>query len=97
MRFRRQHPIGPYIVDFVCLERRLIVEVDGGHHTEDDQVAHDARRDRWLSAEGYRVLRFPAIDIFQNLACAVDSIWAALQEASVVGASRHPHQERHRT
>ena len=37
VRFRRQHPIGPYIVDFVCLERRLVVEVDGGHHTEDDQ------------------------------------------------------------
>ena len=50
-RFRRQHPIGRYVVDFVCLERRLVVEVDGGQHTEDDQVAHDVRRDRWLEAE----------------------------------------------
>ena len=97
MRFRRQHPIGPYIADFVCLERRLVVEVDGGHHTEDSQIAHDARRDRWLEAEGYRVLRFPAIDVFQNLDGVVDSIWAALQEASDACVSRHPHQERHRT
>ena len=52
MRFRRQHPIGRYIVDFVCLERRLVVEVDGGQHTEDDQIAHDARRDRWLRDGG---------------------------------------------
>jgi very-short-patch-repair endonuclease len=97
MRFRRQHPIGAYIVDFVCLERRLVVEVDGGHHTEDDQIAYDARRDRWLDAEGYRVLRVPAIDVFQNLDGVVDTIWAALQEAPDAHASRHPHQERHRT
>ena len=97
MRFRRQHPIGPYIADFVCLERHLVIEVDGGHHTEDDQIAHDARRDRWLNSEGYRILRFPAIDVFQNLEGVVDSIWAALQEAPAGDVSRHPHQERHRT
>ena len=97
MRFRRQHPIGACIVDFVCLERRLVVEVDGGHHTEDDQIAYDARRDRWLNTEGYRVLRFPAIDVFQNLDAVVDSIWSALQEMSDARLSRHPHQERHRT
>jgi len=52
-KFRRQHPIGRYIVDFVCLERRLIIEVDGGQHAwESDD------RQRWLEAEGYRVLRF---------------------------------------
>jgi very-short-patch-repair endonuclease len=97
MRFRRQHPIGPYIADFVCLERRLVIEVDGGHHTEDGQIVHDARRDLWLNAEGYRVLRFPTIDVFQNLYGVVDSIWAALQEADDVCANLHPHQERHRT
>ena len=97
MRFRRQHPIGPYIADFVCLERRLVIEVDGGHHMEDDQIAHDARRDRWLNTEGYRVLRFPAIDVFQNLHAVVDAIWATLQEISDTRASRHPRQERHQT
>ena len=97
MRFRRQHPIGPYIADFVCLERRLIVEVDGGHHTEDDQIAHDARRDRWLNAEGYRVLRFPAIDVFQKLDAR-----GGFYLGRTAGDVRHtrvttPPQERHRT
>ena len=96
VRFRRQHPIGPYIVDFVCLEKRLVVEVDGGHHTEDDQIAYDARRDLWLNAEGYRVMRIPNIYVFQNLATVVDSIWGALQELPDVRRSRRPHQGRHR-
>ncbi len=96
LRFRRQHPIGRYIVDFVCLERRLIVEVDGGHHTEDEQIACDALRDQWLAAEGYRVMRVPNAEVFSNIAGVVDTIWAALQERSVVRGSRHPHQERHR-
>jgi len=78
-------------------ERRLVVEVDGGHHTEDDQIAHDARRDRWLEVEGYRVMRLPNIYVFQNLMNVVDSIWGALQELPDARASRRPHQERHRT
>jgi very-short-patch-repair endonuclease len=64
---------------------------------ERNSGTRDARRDRWLNTEGYRVLRFPAIDVFQNLHGVVDSIWAALQEMSDARASRHPHQERHRT
>jgi very-short-patch-repair endonuclease len=56
MKFRRQQPIGAFVVDFVCFERRLIVEVDGGQHAE--QVPYDEHRTRWLEAQGYRVLRF---------------------------------------
>jgi very-short-patch-repair endonuclease len=97
VRFRRQHPIGKYIVDFVCLERRLVVEVDGGQHTEDDQMAHDGRRDHWLEAEGYRVLRVPTVEVLGNITGVVDTIWAALQEMPAVRRKRHPHQERHRT
>jgi very-short-patch-repair endonuclease len=97
VRFRRQHPIGPYIADFVCLEHRLVVEVDGAHHTDDAQIAHDERRDRWLAAEGYRVMRFSNTDVFENLGGVVDTIWGALQELPDARASRHPHQERHRT
>jgi len=96
-RFRRQHPIGSYVVDFVCLERRLVVEVDGGQHTEDEQIAHDARRDRWLEAEGYRVLRVPTIEVYGNIAGVVDAIWATLRDMPLVRARHHPHQERHRT
>jgi very-short-patch-repair endonuclease len=79
-RFRRQHPIGPYIVDFVCLEKRLIVEVDGAQHTGESHVAHDQRRDRWLDAEGYRVMRIQTIDVYHNVGGVVDTIWAALRE-----------------
>ena len=63
-RFRRQVPIGRYIVDFVCLEKRLIVEVDGGQHAinqDDDKI-----RDTWLEKEGYRVLRFWNNDVLSN-------------------------------
>jgi very-short-patch-repair endonuclease len=96
-RFRRQHPIGRYVVDFVCLERRLIVEVDGGQHTQEEQIAHNVRRDQWLEAGGYRVLRVPTVDVYGNIAGVVDTIWAALQEMPLVRRRRHSHQERHRT
>jgi very-short-patch-repair endonuclease len=56
VQFRRQHPVGPYIVDFCCVERMLVVELDGGQH--EDQRARDAERSRWLGAKGFRVLRF---------------------------------------
>ncbi len=53
LRFRRQHPIGPYIADFVCIEQRLIVEVDGSQHGGEK----DARRDEWLESAGFRIVR----------------------------------------
>ena len=55
-KFRRQQPIGYYIVDFVSFERRLIIELDGGQHSQ--QVAYDSKRTAWLEAQGYLVLRF---------------------------------------
>ncbi len=59
-RFRRQHPVGPYILDFYCPEARLAVEVDGDTHDLPDQIAHDARRDAWLAGQGIRTLRMAA-------------------------------------
>ncbi|MGA8568651.1 MAG: endonuclease domain-containing protein, partial [Candidatus Binataceae bacterium] len=56
VQFRRQHPIGPYIVDFCCVECMLIVELDGGQH--EDQRARDEARTQWLAGRGFRVLRF---------------------------------------
>ena len=53
-RFRRQHPVGPFIADFACIEKRIIIEIDGGKHTE----SADASRDAWFHRQGYRVLRF---------------------------------------
>ncbi|MBB5744851.1 endonuclease domain-containing protein [Brevundimonas variabilis] len=62
MKFRRQMVIGPYVVDFVCLGHRLIVEADGPFHDE----SRDAARDTWLTRQGFRVLRFPNAQIEQR-------------------------------
>ena len=70
-RFRRQFPLGPYIVDFVCLASRRAIEVDGGQHSNN---VHDAYRDAWLASQGFRVLRFWNNDVLGNLAGVVDAI-----------------------
>jgi adenine-specific DNA-methyltransferase len=69
-KFRRQAPVGPYIVDFACFERRLILELDGGQHAE--QVLEDQERTRWLEAAGFRVVRFWDHEVFQD--------WDAIEE-----------------
>jgi len=56
LKFKRQKPLGPYIVDFICMERGLVIELDGGQHG--DQVAYDRGRDAWLTERGFTVLRF---------------------------------------
>src|SRR5579863_4448835 len=58
LRFRRQVTIGKYIVDFICYEARLIIEIDGGQHNEDEIAQYDRYRDKWLEAQGYKVIRF---------------------------------------
>ena len=66
LKFRRQSPIGPYIVDFVCLSVRLIVEVDGDSHETDRGMRHDANRDGYLRSLGYSVIRVDAPDVLDN-------------------------------
>ncbi|MGB3041694.1 MAG: DUF559 domain-containing protein [Xanthobacteraceae bacterium] len=78
LKFVRQEPIGPYTVDFVCRERRLVVEVDGGQHAGS---ASDVVRDAWLIARSYRVLRFWNNDVLSNIAGVLETIAAALEEA----------------
>ena len=75
-KFRRQRPIGPYIVDFVCLEKKLIVELDGGQHTE--QHRYDKSRDRWLNTQGYDVLRFWNDDVLMKVDDVREAIYHAL-------------------
>jgi len=70
-KFRRQAPIGPYVADFVCLERRLIVEADGPFHVDDGE------RDSWLRANGYRVLRFANQEIAADIERVLATILAA--------------------
>jgi very-short-patch-repair endonuclease len=76
-RFRRQAPIGPYIVDFVCFERRLVVELDGGQHAR--QIEEDATRTRWLNLQGFRVLRFWNSTVFEDQDVVLEAIWDALR------------------
>ena len=76
--FRRQHRIGPYVVDFTCLERKLIVEVDGGQHNEPKGAAHDARRTDFLQRDGYEVLRFWNNDVLARTDNVVETIWSHL-------------------
>jgi very-short-patch-repair endonuclease len=76
-RFRRQAPIGPYIVDFFCPEKRLIVEVDGEQHGFDANMLRDAERTRWLEARGHRVLRFANSDVANDL----DAVYAVILSA----------------
>jgi len=77
-KFKRQWTLGVYIVDFCCLERRLVVELDGGQHNE----ARDARRTAWLEGLGFRVIRFWNNDVLANLEGALHTIVMALKEAS---------------
>ena len=80
-KFRRQQPLGPYVVDFVHFGVRLIVEADGGQHNASE---HDAQRDTWLKAQGFRVLRFWNNEILLN----TDEVLAVIFEA--VGGSPSP-------
>ena len=64
--FRRQHPMGPYILDFYCAPAKLAVEIDGAGHDNPVTASHDARRDGWLKAEGVQVLRFAAKDVLND-------------------------------
>src|SRR6266849_6425059 len=75
MKFVRQEPIGPFIVDLVCREQRLIIEVDGGQHATQ---RGDAARDQWLSERGYRVLRFWNNDVLRNTNGVLEVIAAEL-------------------
>ncbi len=62
-RFRRQHPMGPYVLDFFCPAARLVVEVDGWVHGTDDRPERDARRDAWLEGRGFEVMRIAASEV----------------------------------
>ena len=66
LRFRRQHPVGPYVLDFYCTELALAVEVDGAAHDHPDRATRDARRDLWLAGQGIAVLRVPARDLLTD-------------------------------
>ena len=77
-KFRRQQPIGPYIVDFVHFGARLIVEADGGQHND---APRDERRDEWLREQGFTVMRFWNNEIMSNLEGVLTTVMAAVAES----------------
>ena len=72
LKFRRQEPIGWCIVDFVCFEKKLVIEIDGGQHASENKT--DRQRDRWLQSQGFRVLRFWNNNVLSNLSAVVEQI-----------------------
>jgi very-short-patch-repair endonuclease len=75
VKFRRQVPIGKYIVDFACLNRKLIIEIDGGQHLENKK---DSIRDDWLESKGFKVLRFWNNEVFENIESVLEKIKEAI-------------------
>jgi len=87
VKFRRQHPIGPYIVDFLASSRKLIVELDGGQHNEPEMKERDYDREKYLTARGYHILRFWNNEILMN----PDGVLAVIKEALRTQRQHHPH------
>ncbi|BCB27139.1 hypothetical protein SKTS_20250 [Sulfurimicrobium lacus] len=81
-KFRRQHPFGDFILDFVCLEARLVIEIDGGQHMDSE---HDRTRDEKLVQSGFQVVRSWNNQVFNELDSVMDAIWHALKP--------HPHPD----
>jgi very-short-patch-repair endonuclease len=79
-KFRRQSAIGSYIVDFVCFSAKLIVELDGPQNLQPDSVEHDQRRDNWLAARGFHLIRFRNQELDENIHAVVDAIERVLAE-----------------
>jgi very-short-patch-repair endonuclease len=81
-KFRRQQVIGGYVVDFVCMEARLVVELDGEWHFEDEQRGYDEARDAWLTAEGFRVMRVRNREWMGDQVGVLDAVLDALKKPS---------------
>jgi very-short-patch-repair endonuclease len=80
LKFRRQFPLGNYIVDFVCLDKLLIIELDGGGHNEDAQRKYDAVRDAWLRSQGFRILRYWNNEVLEEWENVAEGIWKAVKD-----------------
>jgi very-short-patch-repair endonuclease len=87
LKFRRQHGIGPYIVDFYCPEQSLIIEVDGDSHADADQILKDRQREKYLQSFGLHVIRYINDDILKNLDGVMEDLAERLSSRST---SPHP-------
>jgi very-short-patch-repair endonuclease len=88
IKFRRQQPVGKFIVDFVCFEKRIVIELDGGQHAI--TKSRDNDRDRWLADKGFIIMRFWNNDLFENL----DGVLAVIRQQCLSRASPSPYPSR---
>ena len=79
LQFARQEPIGPYIADFVCRAKKMIIELDGVTHETAEELEHDATRTEFLARQGYRVIRFKNEDIFGDLGPVLEAMMRSLR------------------
>ena len=82
LKFRRQHGIGPYIVDFYCPEQSLVIEVDGDSHADADQIVKDRQREKYLRSRGLRVIRYINDDIVKNLEGVLEDLAGEVSSGS---------------
>ena len=87
-KFRRQHPVGPFIVDFVCPEKMIIIEVDGGHHDENREL--DTQRSEYLNKLGYKVFRFWNNEVLQETEAVLSAILGILTNGKQNSPSPRP-------
>jgi very-short-patch-repair endonuclease len=96
LHFRKQHPIGSYVLDFYCAEHRLAVEVDGELHCLDDRPATDTARDAWLAAREIRTLRLTARDVLASPDAAALAVLAYIREDPLSRSATAPPKGEHR-
>ena len=94
--FRRQVPIGPYIVDFACMAAHLVIEMDGSQHGIGENVIRDEARTRWLEAAGYRVIRFWNNDLVNNMDGVLERIFEAVHGSTIAAPAPFKHKRRER-
>jgi len=92
-KFRRQHVIGNYIADFVCLHKKLIIEIDGGYHLKEGQVIKDTQRTEWLENLGYQVIRFTNEEVLFNTANVMNDIQQILSNKALAEGATGNTQE----
>ncbi len=85
--FRRQVPLGPFITDFACHKTKVVIELDGSQHTDEDAVLRDEARTAWLATQGYKVLRFQNPDVTHNLDGVIEAIREVIWEREIEQSS----------
>lgn len=88
LKFKRQKPVGCYVVDFVCIEKKLVIELDGGQHA--DSLKYDGERDAWLHSQGYTVLRFWNNELINEIEGVLERIRLVLSNEAISSETLSP-------